>query len=56
MTSQIESLQAKLKAARLELKIRERTKNQSLKGYERIEQRIKELEEKINEAKLATTK
>ena len=49
MTTQIESLRAKLNAAKLELKIRERTKNQSLKGYERIVDRIKELEEKINE-------
>lgn len=51
--NQTESLQAKLNAARLELKIRERTKNQSMKGYERIVQRIKELEEKLNEANVA---
>lgn len=54
--TQLDNLHAKLKAARLELKIRERTKNQSLKGYERVEQRIIELEEKINEVKLANTK
>ncbi len=51
--NQTESLKVKLKAARLELKIREKTKNQSLKGYERIVQRIKELEEKINEPDMA---
>ena len=53
MDKQLDNLRAKLKAAQLELKIRERTKNQSLKGYERIEQRIKELEGRINEVNVA---
>lgn len=45
-------LKAKLAALKAELTIRERTKNESLRGYARVQKMIDELEKKLNERSL----